>query len=124
MFSIISQQVDVAAESGQGRILLGTIEECGNILRERQNSWEKAMREQVQRQRNEPANVEELKERDPSYVPVPGGLVEYLMALANDQIRGADYAEALSNKTTAMVSSKYKTKLSLFGTWFVMVLFQ
>lgn len=111
MFSIISQQVDVAAESGQGRILLGTIEECGNILRERQNSWEKAMREQVQRQRNEPANVEELKERDPSYVPVPGGLVEYLMALANDQIRGADYAEALSNKTTAMVSSKYKNQI-------------
>lgn len=111
MFSIISQQVDVAAESGQGRILLGTIEECGAILRERQRSWEKAMREQVQLQLNEPANVEQLKEKDPDYVPIPGGLVEYLMALANDQIRGADYAEALSTKTTAMVSIKYKNQI-------------
>lgn len=111
MFSIISQQVDVAAESGQGRILLGTVEECGNILRERQADWEKAMREQVDMQLNEPENPEEMKEKDPNYVPVPGGLVEYLMALANDQIRGADYAEALSNKTAGMVSTKYKTPI-------------
>lgn len=111
MFSIISQQVDVAAESGQGRILLGTIEECGNILRERQASWEKTMREQVQLQLNEPPNAEEFKEKNPNFVPVPGGLVEYLMALANDQIRGADYAEALSNKTAAMVSNKYKNQI-------------
>lgn len=37
MFSIITQQIDVAAESGQGRILFGTVQECGNILKERQS---------------------------------------------------------------------------------------
>lgn len=111
MFSIISQQVDVAAESGQGRILLGTVEECGNILKERQSSWDKVMREQVDLQLNDAPNPEEAKEKDPNYVQVPGGLVEYLIALANDQIHGADYAEALSNKTADMVSTKYKTPI-------------
>lgn len=111
MFSIITQQIDVAAESGQGRILFGTVQECGNILKERQSFWEKTMRQQVELQLSDAPNPEEAKEKDPNYVPVPGGLFEYLMALANDQIRGADYTEVLSNKTSDMVSAKYKTPI-------------
>lgn len=108
MFSIISQQVDVAAESGQARILLGTVEECGSILKERQESWEATMREQVQLQINDPTDGK-------SESSVPGGLVEYLIALANDQIKGADYAEALSGKTAEMVSKKYRAQV--ISTW-------
>lgn len=108
MFSIISQQIDVAAESTQGRILLGTVEECGTILKERQQSWEETVEDEVFK---ELQDSEEMKAKDPNYVPPPSGLIEYLMALANDQIRGADYAEALSNKTSSMVSKKYKTPI-------------
>lgn len=121
MFSIISQQIDVAAESGQARILVGTVEECGTILKDRQSGWEETMRQQVQLQLNDPTegkgsshnNNEETDTSTPG--GVPGGLVEYLIALANDQIKGADYAEALSSKTAGMVSKKYRTQI--ISTW-------
>lgn len=116
MFSIISQQIDVAAESGQARILVGTVEECGSILKERQNGWEKTMREQVLFQLNDPTEGKgSSNEEGANAGGVPGGLVEYLLALANDQIKGADYAEALSSKTAGMVSKKYRNQVT--STW-------
>lgn len=118
MFSMISQQVDVAAESGQARILVGTVEECGSILKERQASWEATMREQVHLQLNEPTDVKGSNSSDidgTNAGGVPGGLVEYLIALANDQIKGADYAEAISGKTAGMVSKKYRNQI--ISTW-------
>lgn len=116
MFSIISQQVDVAAESGQARILVGTVEECGNILKERQASWEQTMREQVMLQLNDNTDGKGVTNEDGTVTgAVPGGLVEYLMALANDQIKGADYAEAISGKTAGMVSKKYRNQV--ISTW-------
>ncbi|EJT46744.1 vesicle fusion-related protein [Trichosporon asahii var. asahii CBS 2479] len=39
---------------------------------------------------------------------VAGGLVEYVMALANDQLRAADFTEALQNRLEPLVSDKYK----------------
>ncbi|KAI0305954.1 exocyst complex component Sec6-domain-containing protein [Multifurca ochricompacta] len=39
--------------------------------------------------------------------PRPVGLVEYVIALANDQIKSADYAEALSAHPELLVSEKY-----------------
>lgn len=101
MFSIISQQIDVAADSGQGRILAGCVEECSNILLERQRDWEAVMKEQVQLQVNDTAA------EDNETSAVPGGLVEYLIALGNDQIKGADYTEAISSRITPIVSKKY-----------------
>lgn len=116
MFSIISQQVDVAAESGQARILVSTVEECGSILKERQASWEQTMRDQVQLQLNDLTDGKgNVNEDGTSTGAVPGGLVEYLLALANDQIKGADYAEAISSKTAGMVSKKYRTQVT--STW-------
>lgn len=116
MFTIISQQIDVAAESGQARILVGTIEECGSILRERQDSWEKTMREQVKLQLEDSTDGKGVTNVDGTVTgAVPGGLVEYLLALANDQIKGADHAEHISSKTAGMVSKKYRNQVT--STW-------
>jgi hypothetical protein len=43
---------------------------------------------------------------------VPGGLVEYVIALANDQLKSADHAEALSARLEQLVSEKYKAVIS------------
>lgn len=43
---------------------------------------------------------------------VPGGLVEYVMALANDQIKSADFTEALNLRLEPLVSNKYKTVIA------------
>ena len=42
----------------------------------------------------------------------PGGLVEYVIALANDQIKSADYTEALSARLEPLVSEKYRATIN------------
>ncbi|CAN6602387.1 exocyst complex component Sec6p [Trichomonascus vanleenenianus] len=105
MFSMINQQIDVAADSGQGRILAGCVMECAAILKERQADWEHVMKQQVQLQITDTAV-------DDTTSSVPGGLVEYLIALANDQIKGADYTEAISSRLSPAVSKKYRAQIT------------
>lgn len=104
MFKLITQQIDVAINSGQGRILAGCIEECASILKQRQGDWDRLMKKQVQLQLEDTAT-------DEASSSVPGGLVEYLIALANDQIRAADYTEAISSQKSQLVSKKYQNKI-------------
>lgn len=111
MFSIVSQQVDVAADSGRGRVLAGCVEECAHLLRERQAEWERVMKEQVELQIADSLRLQGKSGDDDATEGVPGGLVEYLIALANDQIRGADYTEAIGSRVAPLVSKKYRTQI-------------
>ncbi|KAG4301852.1 hypothetical protein PCANB_002188 [Pneumocystis canis] len=99
MFQMISQQTDVAAESNQSRVLLGVVLECSRILRRHRESWENLLRSEITKHIQQPNDV-------------PGGLVEYTIALANDQIRCADYTEAISARILPWVSEKYKLQIS------------
>lgn len=99
MFQMISQQIDVAADSGQGRVLVAVVEECVRVIKNRQTEWTELLQSEVKRQIDTPEDV-------------PNGLVEYTMALANDQVLCADYTEAILGRTEPLVSSKYKAKIS------------
>lgn len=112
MFSIVSQQVDVAADSGRGRVLAGCVEECSRLLRERQTEWENVMKEQVELQIQDSLRLQRKDSDGDDTEGVPGGLVEYLIALANDQIRGADYTEAIASRVAPLVSKKYRTQIT------------
>jgi exocyst complex component 3 len=99
MFQMISQQIEVAADSGQGRVLASVVEECVRVIKNRQQAWMELLQSEVKKQIDTPEEV-------------PVGLVEYTMALANDQILCADYTEAILGRTEPLVSSKYKAKIS------------
>lgn len=99
MFQMISQQIEVAADSGQGRVLASVVEECCRVIKNRQTAWSELLQSEVKKQIETPEEV-------------PVGLVEYTMALANDQILCADYTEAILGRTEPLVSSKYKAKIS------------
>ena len=99
MFQMISQQIEVAADSGQGRVLASVVEECVRVIKNRQQAWMELLQSEVKKQIETPEEV-------------PVGLVEYTIALANDQILCADYTEAILGRTEPLVSSKYKTKIS------------
>jgi len=99
MFQMISQQIDVAADSGQGRVLAAVVEECVRVIKNRQSQWTELLQSEVKKQLETPEEV-------------PVGLVEYTIALANDQILCADYTEAILARTEPLVSSKYKAKIS------------
>jgi len=99
MFQMISQQIDVAADSGQGRVLVSVVEECVRVIKNRQTMWTDLLQSEVKKQIETPEDV-------------PVGFLDYTIALANDQILCADYTEAILARTEPLVSSKYRPKIS------------
>jgi len=99
MFQMISQQIDVAANSGQGRVLAAVVEECCRVIKNRQMMWIDLLQSEVKKQIETPEDV-------------PVGFLDYTIALANDQILCADYTEAILGRTEPLVSSKYKAKIT------------
>lgn len=95
-FSIVNQQVDLALDSNQGAVLARVVTEVSKVQRRVKSEWVKLMSDEAQAQ------------ADKRPEEVAGGLVEYVMALANDQLRAADFTEALQNRLEPLVSDKYK----------------
>ena len=93
MFSMINQQVDLAADSGQAKILARTFDEAKRVMKLTQARFGALVRDELKR------SVERPDESPP-------GLVEYVMALANDQLKSADRAEELGGRCEGMVSDK------------------
>lgn len=108
VFRMFIQQSDVAAGSGQGRILSGVIIDFCAILIDRQKEWSRTLQSEVNKlikvNNNDFAEGEEP-------LDFPGGLIEYIVALANDQIRGADFIESMKTKYIKMVSKKYASSM-------------
>ncbi|OLL24798.1 Exocyst complex component sec6 [Neolecta irregularis DAH-3] len=99
MFQMISQQIDVALDSGQGKILASVVHESVSAMKKRQEGWQTLLLSEVEKQIETPQEI-------------PPGLVEYIIALANDQIRNADYTEAISTRLGPLVSQKYATPIT------------
>lgn len=99
LFQMVNQQVDAATESGQGVILARVITEVNRVMRGIQDQWTKLIEAEYKKHTEKPEEV-------------PGGLVEYIIALANDQIKSADYAEALSARIEPLVSEKYRVTIN------------
>ncbi len=99
LFQMVNQQVDLAADSGQGAVLARVVSESGRVMRSTQMQWTRLLDIEYKRQIEKPEEV-------------PPGLVEYVVALANDQLRCADYAEALSTRLEPLVSDKYKSVIA------------
>ncbi|KAI7899146.1 exocyst complex component Sec6-domain-containing protein, partial [Cokeromyces recurvatus] len=79
LFQIINQQIDVAAEANQGKLLYLVVNECHKVMKDSQAFWKRLLMSELQKQLEQPKDV-------------PLGLVEYVMALANDQIKCSDFA--------------------------------
>lgn len=99
LFQMVNQQVDLATESGQGAILARVVNETNRVMRGIQEQWVKIVEVEFKKQMEKPEEVE-------------GGLVEYCIALANDQIKSADYAEALLARLEKLVSEKYRVTIN------------
>lgn len=95
LFQMVNQQVDLATESGQGAILARVIGEVNRVMRGIQDQWTKTLDSELKKYIEKPEEA-------------TTGLVEYSIALANDQVKSADYTEALLNRLEALVSEKYR----------------
>ncbi|KAH8116490.1 exocyst complex component Sec6 [Phellopilus nigrolimitatus] len=101
LFQMVNQQVDLAIETGQGAILARVVGESARIMRGTQAQWTRVVEAEYKKQ---------TADKPPE--DVAGGLGEYCIALANDQIKCADYAESLSARLEPLVSEKYKTVIA------------
>ncbi|KAG2218228.1 hypothetical protein INT45_000770 [Circinella minor] len=95
MFQIINQQIDVAADANQGKLLYLVVNECHKVMKDSQSFWKKLLGSETRKQLDEPEQA-------------PEGFVEYVMAMSNDQIKCADFAEEILNRIMPQVESKYK----------------
>ena len=100
LFQMVNQQMDLAADSGQGSILTRAIDHACKAMANCQGTWMRVLESEFKKQ-YEAKNPEEIV----------GGLVEYVIALANDQLKSADYAEALQLRMEPLVSQKYKVQI-------------
>ncbi|CCE64920.1 hypothetical protein TPHA_0J00980 [Tetrapisispora phaffii CBS 4417] len=111
-FQMFTQQVEVASGSNQSKILVGVIEKFCGLLQTRQKDWNVEIQTEVKKL----IKYNQLYNIDPHNIPseydCPGGLVEYLTAVANDQMRAADYAVAISNKYGELVSKVYEKSIT------------
>ncbi|KAF5388737.1 hypothetical protein D9757_004741 [Collybiopsis confluens] len=99
LFQMVNQQVDLAAESGQGAILARVVAESNRVMRGMQDQWVKTVEQEYKKQVEKPEEVS-------------AGLVEYIIALANDMLKSADYAEALLARLEPLVSEKYRVPIN------------
>ncbi|KXN86616.1 Exocyst complex component sec6 [Leucoagaricus sp. SymC.cos] len=99
LFQMVNQQIDLATESGQGVILARVVGETNRVMRGLQDKWVKTVEAEYKKQTEKPDEV-------------TGGLVEYCIALANDQIKSADYAEALLARLEPLVHEKYRVPIN------------
>ncbi|KAI0041694.1 exocyst complex component Sec6 [Auriscalpium vulgare] len=99
LFQMVNQQVDAATESGQGLILARVVGEVNRVMRGAQDQWTRLIDDEFKKHAEKPEEV-------------PGGLVEYVIALANDQIKSADFAEVLSTRVEPLVSEKYRVTIN------------
>ncbi|KAH9973501.1 exocyst complex component Sec6 [Lactifluus volemus] len=99
LFQMVNQQVDAAMESGQGMILARVVSEMNRVMRSVQDQWTRLIDAEYKKTTERPEET-------------PGGLVEYVIALANDQIKSADYAEALAARLEPLVSEKYRVQIN------------
>ncbi|TFK29761.1 exocyst complex component Sec6 [Coprinopsis marcescibilis] len=99
LFQMVNQQIDLATESGQGAILARVVDEVNRVMRGVQEQWSKVVDGEFKNQVEKPEEV-------------AGGLVEYCIALANDQVKSADYAEALLGRLEPLVSEKYRVTIN------------
>ncbi|CAG8492460.1 7351_t:CDS:2 [Acaulospora colombiana] len=99
MFQMVNQQIDVAAESGQGKILADVVRECAKSMKASQEAWMKLLTSELRKQ------IEKPDEASP-------GFVEYVIALANDQIRCADFTDAIVNRLSDSLSERYQNQIN------------
>ncbi|TIA93041.1 hypothetical protein E3P92_00954 [Wallemia ichthyophaga] len=95
LFQMINSQTELAAGSGQGGVLARVVGECSRVIRSVQTDWTSLIAAETAQMAKKPESV-------------ANGLGEYLIALANDQIKSADFTETLLTRTEALVSDKYK----------------
>ncbi|KAI1315091.1 SNARE-binding exocyst subunit S6 [Mortierella claussenii] len=82
LFEMVNQQVTLAGDSQQSTVMEQVIKECISVIKDYQERWKSLITTEMKKQMDAPGTA-------------PAGLTEYIMAVTNDQIRCAEFADAV-----------------------------
>ena len=103
MFTMINQQLGVALDCNKGNVVLSVVNECVRLLKNRQAKWEQVIKSEITKHMR--AITKEEQE------DLPDGILEYMIAVANDQIRCAGYTQQISDSNAPLLSKKYEDQV-------------
>ncbi|ODQ78281.1 hypothetical protein BABINDRAFT_39926 [Babjeviella inositovora NRRL Y-12698] len=111
IFQIFNQQINIAADSGYGKIVNGVVASFCAILNRRTTHWNALLRAEVDATLNSTRNNVRATIGSNAEEVSPG-LLEYTIALANDQIKSVHYCETILDSYSGMLSRKYQDEVS------------
>ncbi|KAG0057686.1 SNARE-binding exocyst subunit S6 [Gryganskiella cystojenkinii] len=82
MFEMVRQQLTLAADSQQSKVMEQVVSECIEVLKDYQKRWKALITSETRQQIDTPDTT-------------PPGLAEYIMAAINDQIKCAEFADTM-----------------------------
>jgi len=98
-FQMINQQIDVASDANKASVLVGVVDECVRLLKERQTHWEDMTRRELDKFIAQPDDV-------------PGGILEWMCAAGNDQARCAIFTESVKSRLEPALPNKIKDQVN------------
>lgn len=96
-FQMFNQQLDVVSSTSKGQLLNEIVHECCAVMSEFQQSWIKII------------DLEYAKFFQKSH-ELNEGLVEYVIALANDCMRSAEFSDTINARLETMSDEQYRQK--------------
>lgn len=100
LFRMVNQQVELSREAGDPDVVMRVVEHACYVMRNCQATWLQIVQQEFKKQ------TEAKRPED-----VTGGLVEYLIALANDQLASADHTQELLQHAEQLVPSQLKARV-------------
>ncbi|KAJ2703862.1 SNARE-binding exocyst subunit S6 [Coemansia sp. IMI 203386] len=103
LFEIVNQNIDVVTQAQRAKLLCDLVTECNKVFQDVGKQWRDLLESEKTKQIETPETVAE-------------GLVDYTMALANEQIRAVVQAETIRDETGDRLSrsqqERFKSELS------------
>lgn len=94
-FQMFNQQLDVVATTSKGQLLSEIVKECCVVMAEFQTAWIKIVDLEFNKFSQKSNDLNE-------------GLVEYIIALANDCMRSTEFSDAISTRLETMSDNQYR----------------
>ncbi|XBW37548.1 hypothetical protein QEN19_003128 [Hanseniaspora menglaensis] len=110
LYQMFIQQMDLCSEIGYIKIFLGCFEMFTKLLLKRQRQWIDLVNREV-RDLLEYNHKDDIKTKDATTLEIvspAGGLLEYIIAVTNDQMKGADFTVVVQEKYGQLISKKHQ----------------
>ncbi|KAJ3129089.1 SNARE-binding exocyst subunit S6 [Nowakowskiella sp. JEL0407] len=98
VFQMFNQQVDIVLTSNRGQLLYEVVTVCTNLIEEFQSTWMEVIE----------AEYQKFVNKSPEF---KGGIVEYLVALANDSMRSSEFSETMLNRLEPVIDLAHRKQI-------------